>query len=160
MDIEHNLKNELREGMGLPQGSLYLMTEIVRYREKRLSSLLSQQGISLHEWRALRILYSYKGKVAMSELIAHSQTDRTALGRTINQLVKRGWVERFQDPDDKRAFFLYVTEVSQVTFAKVWHLVADFDKELLNSINENEQSLLKQILNQMMLSIDAYEKSE
>ncbi|MEI1756793.1 MarR family transcriptional regulator [Acinetobacter baumannii] len=150
MALKQELKEQMREGLGLPQDVLYLMTEIVRYREKRLSSLLAQKGISLHEWRALRILYSFKGNVAMSELIAHSQTDRTALGRTVNQLVNRGWVKRFPAPDDKRALFLCVTEASRETFIQIWHTVADFDEELLSSLNENDQAILKRILNTML----------
>ncbi|MEI1707665.1 MarR family transcriptional regulator [Acinetobacter baumannii] len=150
MALKQELKEQMREGLGLPQDVLYLMTEIVRYREKRLSSLLAQKGISLHEWRALRILYSFKGNVAMSELIAHSQTDRTALGRTVNQLVNRGWVKRFPAPDDKRALFLCVTEASRETFIQIWRTVADFDEELLSSLNENDQAILKRILNTML----------
>lgn len=41
----------------------------------------------------------------MSLLIANSQTDRTALGRTIDRLVRRGWVIRNLDPNDKRAVY-------------------------------------------------------
>lgn len=154
MAIHQDLKHQLDEGLGLPQDALYLMTELVRYREKRLSSLLGQKGISLHEWRALRILYSFKGDVAMSELIAHSQTDRTALGRTINQLVHRGWVKRFPAPEDKRALFLSVTDDSREIFVQVWQLVTEFDRQLLDSIDEAERPLLKRLLQTIMQSSD------
>ncbi len=76
---------------GLPQGPLYLMTEIVRQRERQLTALLAPLELGLHEWRALRIIHAFDGDVPMSVLIEHSQTDRTALGRTIERLVRRGW---------------------------------------------------------------------
>ena len=65
--------------LGLPQGPLYLMTEIVRQRERQLTALLAPLELGLHEWRALRIIHAFDGDVPMSVLIEHSQTDRTAL---------------------------------------------------------------------------------
>lgn len=150
MVTDNKLKTKMIEGLGLPQDFLYLMTEIVRYREKRLATLLNQQGISLHEWRALRILYSFKGQVSMSELINHSQTDRTALGRTIDQLVKRGWVERFTDPNDKRAFYLCVTSESEKIFEQVWTLVTDFDQTLLSHVDEQDRTSIRNILKKIL----------
>lgn len=41
--------------LGLPQGPLYLMTEIVRQRERQLTALLAPLELGLHEWRALRL---------------------------------------------------------------------------------------------------------
>lgn len=158
MATDANVKQKMSQGLGLPQDSLYLMTEIVRYREKRLSTLLNQKGITLHEWRALRILYSFKGDVPMGELIAHSQTDRTALGRTINQLVQRGWVERFPAPDDKRALYLRVTSQSQETFEQVWKMVTEFDQQFQASLSENDHVIFKKILKNMMVNMDISEQ--
>ena len=79
------------------------MTELVRQRERQLTALLAPLELGLHEWRALRIIHAFDGDVPMSVLIEHSQTDRTALGRTIERLVRRGWVSRLPDPDDGRA---------------------------------------------------------
>ncbi|MCR3859396.1 hypothetical protein K3Z84_28920, partial [Pseudomonas aeruginosa] len=79
--------------LGLPQGPLYLMTEIVRQRERQLTALLAPLELGLHEWRALRIIHAFDGDVPMSVLIEHSQTDRTALdfqGRRYGQVVDGG----------------------------------------------------------------------
>lgn len=78
--------------LGLPQGALYLMTEVVRYRERRISRLLIDLELSLHEWRTLKILYSYTEDDPLSTIIEHSQTDRIALDYSVDRLVSnRGW---------------------------------------------------------------------
>ncbi|POP21275.1 MarR family winged helix-turn-helix transcriptional regulator [Serratia marcescens] len=154
MDSEKKGAQSGRRGMGLPNGALYRMTEVVRHREKRLSALLALQGLSLHEWRALRILYSFPGDVAMSEVIAHSQTDRTALGRTITQLVNRGWVARFPDPEDKRAVYLRVMPASRPIFDQARQWVADYDAQLMACLDDAGLSALDDALQRMMLFID------
>lgn len=134
------------KGLGLPEGELYLMTEIVRQRERRLTNLLGPLGLTLHEWRALRILYSFTGDVPMSTIIAHSQTDRTALGRTLDRLVARGWVSRLPDPKDKRAVYLRVDPASRETFGKALKQVARLDEAALSVIGVNERAVLARAL--------------
>jgi DNA-binding MarR family transcriptional regulator len=154
MGSEKKDRHSGRQGMGLPDGALYRMTEVVRHREKRLSALLALQGLSLHEWRALRILYSFPGDVAMSEVIAHSQTDRTALGRTITQLVNRGWVARFPDPEDKRAVYLRVMPASRPIFDQARQWVADYDAQLMACLDDAGLSALDNALQRMLLFLD------
>ena len=107
--------------LGLPQGPLYLMTEIVRQRERQLTALLAPLELGLHEWRALRIIHAFDGDVPMSVLIEHSQTDRTALGRTIERLVRRGWVSRLPDPDDGRAVLVRRSPRHRRCSSRPWH---------------------------------------
>ena len=114
--------------LGLPQGPLYLMTEIVRQRERQLTALLAPLELGLHEWRALRIIHAFDGDVPMSVLIEHSQTDRTALGRTIERLVRRGWVSRLPDPDDGRAVLVRRSPAAQAVFEQALAQVAGLDE--------------------------------
>lgn len=160
MDFEKKHANSNHEIIGLPDSAFYRMTEIVRHREKRLSSLLALQGLSLHEWRVLRILYSYPGKVSMSDVAAHSQTDRTAVGRTITQLVNRGWVTRFPSQEDKRAVYLCVTTESRTAFDKARQLVSDYDTQLMACLDDVGLNALNDTLQRMMSYIDIPERGE
>jgi MarR family multiple antibiotic resistance transcriptional regulator len=135
--------------LGLPHSDLYLMTEIVRSREKSLTGMLSRLGLTLHEWRALRVLYCFEGDVPMSLLIEHSQTDRTALGRTIDRLVQRGWVSRFPDPADKRAIYLRTNPSSQSVFAEAFKLVSQLDDDMMSAIDAEETAVLSRALAKM-----------
>jgi MarR family multiple antibiotic resistance transcriptional regulator len=135
--------------LGLPHSNLYLMTEIVRLREKSLTGMLSRLDLTLHEWRALRVLYCFEGDVPMSVLIEHSQTDRTALGRTIDRLVQRGWVSRFPDPEDKRAVYLRTNPSSQGVFTEAFKLVSRLDEDMLAAIDAKETAVLSRVLAKM-----------
>lgn len=135
--------------LGLPHGDLYLMTELVRHREKNLTGMLNRLDLTLHEWRALRVLYSFEGDVPMSVLIEHSQTDRTALGRTIDRLVQRGWVSRVPDPEDKRAVYLRRNPASHGVFAEAFKLVSRLDEDLMSVIDVKDKAVLSRALAKM-----------
>ncbi|WP_460479288.1 MarR family winged helix-turn-helix transcriptional regulator [Comamonas humi] len=129
------------------------MTEVVRERERLLASALSELGLGLPEWRALRILNSFPGDVPMSTVAEHSQTDRTALGRTIDRMETRGWVQRIPAPEDKRAVYIRLSLESRGVFAKALKLVAAFDEQLLAMLTSQEQTILPQMLEKMVSSV-------
>jgi MarR family transcriptional regulator, multiple antibiotic resistance protein MarR len=139
----------------LPGGDLYLMTEIVRHRERKLTDILSRLGLTLHEWRALRILSSFEGEVPMSVLSTHSQTDRTALSRTIDRLVQRGWASRVPDPDDKRAVYVRREPESQEVFAQALALVSELDEGLIKLLNASESAALNRALGRIAKSLQS-----
>ncbi len=141
--------------LGLPQGPLYLMTEIVRQRERQLTALLAPLELGLHEWRALRIIHAFDGDVPMSVLIEHSQTDRTALGRTIERLVRRGWVSRLPDPDDGRAVLVRRSPAAQAGFEQALAQVAGLDERLLAGLGAGpEEEALTLVLGKLLRAFD------
>lgn len=141
--------------LGLPNGGLYTMTDIVRERERRLTVELSNLGLTLHEWRALRILSNFAGAVAMSEVVKYSQTDRTAFGRTIDRLVARGWVVRTPSLVDKRAVLLRTTAESKSSFLKAFKVVNQFDVGLMGALDEDERAHLDQLLTKIFSAFDS-----
>ena len=48
--------------------------------------------------------------VTQAELSAKSQIDRTTMGGIVDRLEKEGLVERFNHPDDRRAFQVFLTD--------------------------------------------------
>jgi hypothetical protein len=61
---------------GLPLSPIFSITNITRNRERYLTGALASIGLTLAEWRALRIMHSFAEAIPMGVLIAHSQTDR------------------------------------------------------------------------------------
>ena len=129
---------ENRPQMSLPSGVLYEMTNIVRFRERALSEKLSSIGLTLPEWRVLRIIHSYPEAIPMSIVIEHSQSDRSTLGRTVDKLVNRGWVEKLAEPSDKRAFRVRWLEASVGIYRQAHALVADHDTGMIAHLSAEE----------------------
>lgn len=139
------------KNLNLPSGAIYSMTNIVRNREKYLSNELALIGFTLPEWRAMRIIRSFDGPVPMSILIEHSQTDRSALGRTIERLVMRRWVEKLPDPNDKRAFLISQLGQHEEQFGKAYEITKKYDTGLLGNLSDDEQAVLISALSKIEL---------
>ncbi|WDD90676.1 MarR family transcriptional regulator (plasmid) [Burkholderia sp. FERM BP-3421] len=137
------------KALGLPSGEIYSMTNIVRNRDRRLTTELGRIGLTLPEWRVLRIIHSFAQDVPMSVIIEHSQTDRTALGRTIDRLVERGWVERLPDPDDKRAVYIRRRPASCVAFTQALQVVSQWDTQLMAGLDAVERGALSRALKKL-----------
>lgn len=135
--------------LDLPSGVIYSMTNIVRNRDKHLSNELALIGFTLPEWRAMRIIRSFNKAIPMSILIAHSQTDRTALGRTIERLVMRGFIEKLPDPNDKRAFLISWLDQQNDKFDTAYEIAKQYDINLLDHLSEDEKSILLSALSRV-----------
>ncbi|WEF30297.1 MarR family transcriptional regulator [Klebsiella aerogenes] len=135
-----------RPQMSLSSGALYDMTNIVRFRERALSEKLTSIGLTLPEWRVLRIIHSFPEAIPMSIVIEHSQSDRSTLGRTVDKLVNRGWVEKLADPSDKRAFRVRYLEASVNIYHQAYALVADYDASMIERLSEEDRQLLAALL--------------
>ena len=128
------------------------MTEIVRQRERQLTALLAPLELGLHEWRALRIIHAFDGDVPMSVLIEHSQTDRTALGRTIERLVRRGWACRTRTTVARAAA---PQPAAQAVFEQALAQVAGLDERLLAALGAGpEEEALTLALGKLLRAFD------
>jgi MarR family multiple antibiotic resistance transcriptional regulator len=135
--------------LGLPSGEYYAMTNLVRTRDRQLSARLAFLGLTLPEWRALRVLCSFGTDIPMSALIAHSQNDRSALGRTVDRLVDRGLVERMPDPQDKRAVYLRRRPAANEIFERAFVLAAELDEKLMAPLSNSERQTLGRSLEKL-----------
>jgi MarR family. len=66
----------------------------------------------------------------------------SALGRTVDRLVQRGWVERIPDPNDKRAFLVRKLSSADEIFERAFQLVGAFDATLQVALTPEERAVL------------------
>ncbi|HHD7482218.1 TPA: MarR family winged helix-turn-helix transcriptional regulator [Klebsiella oxytoca] len=125
------------------------MTDFVRNRERELSEKLAGIGLTLPEWRILRIVHSYSGAIPMSIVIEHSQSDRTTIGRTVEKLVNKGWVQKLPSPGDRRAFLVRPLNAVEDVYSKAYEMVTAYDTEILCRLSEEECALLASYLNKL-----------
>ena len=82
----------------------------------------------------------HKGPRAFKDLVAHRRVSAPTLSRSIEALVKRGWVVRVPHPDDKRQILLKLTGVGQQEFEGVRQRMQDHLAKLLAALSVDEQT--------------------
>jgi DNA-binding MarR family transcriptional regulator len=85
-----------------------------------------------------------KGSASVSALAATSQTSRSAVSKAVDALVRRGYVSRSQDPDDRRNIPLSLTPEGQHVMDAIFAEAGTWILSRLECLNEDElESLLQ-----------------
>ena len=87
---------------------LHLLAAASIYRDRHLDLQFEPLGLTVHKYRALLAIARFEG-CTMKELAQFTFIDRTTLTRTVDQLVKTGWVTREHAARDRRQVVLNLT---------------------------------------------------
>ena len=100
-----------------------LVTDVTRLMRKHFDRRAVRFNLTRAQWRALKRLSHGEG-ITQSDLAEMIEMEPIAVGRVIDRLQKAGFVERRADPNDRRAWRLYLTARA--------HAVVD-DMDLISS---------------------------
>jgi DNA-binding MarR family transcriptional regulator len=109
--------------------------------------LQTDSSASLTDFEVLVHLSEAPGRrLRMSELANRTLATRSAITRTVDRLVARGWVQRVRCDDDQRGFFADLTEqgVDQLRDMAPGHVMA-VRSLLVDLLDENEIAALHSI---------------
>lgn len=106
----------------------YLMSEGIAQR-------FAQQGfmISAQDFGILNLLWQGDG-LTHSLIAASMLRDKTTITRRIDGLVKKGFLRREVDPQNRRNIRVYLTPQGQSCKAKLIQILQDFHTEILAGI--------------------------
>ena len=80
-----------------------------RFFDRQVSEVLRSQGIiSLQQWRVVSQLW-LREKLTVRGLADHAAVDRAEVSRAVGELERMGYVERQENPGDRRSPLLSLT---------------------------------------------------
>lgn len=87
----------------------FLLNDLSRMMRKRFDSRARELDLTRAQWRVLARLRRRQG-VNQSTLAELLELEPITLARHIDRLEEKGWVERRSDPNDRRAWLLYLDD--------------------------------------------------
>jgi MarR family transcriptional regulator for hemolysin len=90
------------------------------------------------QWWVLTALYAHEG-VTQSELADFMELEKPTLGRLIDRLEEKQWVERRPDADDRRVKRIYLTETVQALMRALRVIAADLRQDALRDLDDDER---------------------
>ena len=138
----------------LEQHLFFWFTQVLDRRDRELAAALKADRLRAPEWRVLATLYS-RQRVSMSELAQFTSIERTTLSRTVERMVRRGWVMRLTDANDARVTRLALTASGERLFARIWPAVHRVNEAAVASLPEAAVGLVKWALQEMCRNFDA-----
>jgi MarR family transcriptional regulator for hemolysin len=114
---------------------------VSRLLRKRFDQRAAKLGLTRAQWRVLAHIGLREG-INQSALADILEVENITLGRHIDRLQDSGWVERRSDPDDRRAWRLFIMDKALPIMRRMQVISVDTRAEALDGFSAEEEDLL------------------
>lgn len=119
----------------------FLIGDVARLMRKRFDERARGVGATGAQWKALSALSRNQGinQGGLAELL---EVEPITLTRMLDRLGDAGLIERRADPDDRRAWRIYLTDAAQPVLAKLREVADELIAATLAGLSEADRSAL------------------
>jgi len=115
---------------------------------------LSEADGSIPMWLVLTKLKAAAWP-SQNDLAAAVGIEGPTLTRHVDALERQGLVRRRQDPDDRRAVVVELTDAGHAAHARLLEVVIAFDRRLRSGISQEEVDTLRELLGKLEENVTA-----
>ncbi|WP_209852039.1 MarR family winged helix-turn-helix transcriptional regulator [Paenibacillus sediminis] len=119
----------------------------------QFASRLKPYDITPEQWSVLYCAYKHEG-INQRELSELAGKDQPTTTRILDLLHKKGWIERQDDPADRRAYLIHVTPSAKELIEQTIPIEVQYNDELLQGVTDEQLAVLDQIMNQIKHNLD------
>jgi MarR family transcriptional regulator, transcriptional regulator for hemolysin len=119
----------------------FLVHDVARLLRVAYDRRTRDLGLTRSQWWVLNHLYFHEG-ITQSELAEMLDIEKPTLGRLLDRLEDKGWLERRADRSDRRAKRVYLTGNVQDLMRALRVLAADLRAKALDGLDEAEREQL------------------
>jgi DNA-binding MarR family transcriptional regulator len=125
----------------------FLLGQLGFHVTNRFTELLAPLGISPRHFGMLRMLGANDGQ-SQQQLCEVLRIHRNVMVGLVDELERRGLVERRKHPTDRRAHAVYLQPAGHKVIAQAEGIVAGLDAEILRSLDQTQRATLTELLQQ------------
>jgi DNA-binding MarR family transcriptional regulator len=123
-----------------------LISHLHRQNQKKLVKQFVPYGIgSGGQHSFLKLILSRPG-ITQDQLTAELKFDKATTARSVKQLENSGYIERKDDPNDRRSHLLYPTPKAIDFFPVLQSILDEFNKSLVGHLTDEELEKLHFLL--------------
>lgn len=126
-----------------------LFAQITKQYIGAISERLSHFDIDRHFY-LMYLIHISKEPLTQKELGNLLQQDKSAMVRIIDYLSEKGYVNRRQNPDDRRAFFVTLTAKAEESMPEIIEVFKSVDMASLDGLNAAQRQMLDEVLVKML----------
>lgn len=123
----------------------FLVHDVARLMRVAYDRRARALGLTRSQWWVLNHLYFNEG-ITQSALADVLDIEKPTLGRLLDRLEAKGWVERRADPHDRRAKRVYLTGEVQDLMRALRELAAELRADALDGLGEEARRQLMDTL--------------
>ncbi len=136
-----------------------LLHEVARLLKGRIESRAGVHGLSEAQLRLLARLWKEEGatQVRLAQLL---EVEPISISRLIDRMEQAGWIERRQDPADRRVRLIYTTEKARTVRNAVKDVAAQVYEEALEGVSAETRQAMFEGLEAMARNLSSGALSE
>lgn len=123
----------------------FLVHDIGRLMRREFERRVRDTGFTRNQWRVLAHLRRIDG-INQSQLADRMDVEPIALVRLLDKLEAAGYVQRRQDPQDRRAYLLYLTAKAGPLIERLEAISVELREEVLGGLSAAERDALIDLL--------------
>ena len=126
---------------------------------RQLYSLFKKNEVDItpEQWVVLYYLWQNDG-LSLGEVAQKTQKDNANTTRIVDRMEAQGLVKRTNKADDKRFFYLYLTEKANNMKPLVYKSILISTEICANGLSIDEQKTILMLLNKIILNMEAFKE--
>ena len=129
------------------------ISQLYRKGSVFINKEVSEYGIGSGQFMFLLELYINDGK-NQEEIAETLKIDKGTTARALKKLEEQGFVTRIKDENDKRSNKIYLNDKAKDGREGVLDVLNDWNKEITKSLTEEEEEMLKSLLEKVCKNIN------
>jgi MarR family transcriptional regulator, transcriptional regulator for hemolysin len=126
----------------------FLISDVARLMRTVFDRRVRRLGLTRAQWLALTRLHRRPG-ASQSELADMMEVEKATVGRLIDRLEAKGWVERRAQAGDRRVNRVYLTAEAERVHNRIWRIAEATVEDALTDLSRHESAQLLKLLGQM-----------
>ncbi|WP_454829150.1 MarR family winged helix-turn-helix transcriptional regulator [Pseudoxanthomonas wuyuanensis] len=136
----------------------YLIADLSRLFGRVFDRRSAHLGLTRVQWRALKRIHSSQG-VTQAELADLLDMEPIAVGRVIDRLQKSGFVERRNDPNDRRCWRLHLSPQSGQVMDPIEAVAASVREDSVAGIDPQQLQAALKVLMQIRENLSQLDRA-
>jgi DNA-binding MarR family transcriptional regulator len=120
----------------------YLISDVARLMRTVFDRRVRRIGLTRAQWLALTRLHRRPG-ASQSELADMMEVEKATVGRLIDRLEAKGWVERRAQAGDRRVNRVYLTAAAERLHKRIWRIAEATVEDALAELSRREAAQLR-----------------
>jgi DNA-binding MarR family transcriptional regulator len=122
-------------------------------QSQAINDALKAHGLARSQWQALSHVRA-AGTLTQKELQKLLRVEPATLTRIVDTLVAKGWLERLENPEDKRKKDLILTESGQERWAKIPNVVEIVEGRMVEGLSASDETRMLNLVEHMIGNLE------
>jgi MarR family transcriptional regulator, transcriptional regulator for hemolysin len=123
----------------------FMISDVARLMRTVFDRRVRRLGLTRAQWLALTRLHRRPG-ASQSELADVMEVEKATVGRLIDRLEAKGWVERRAQAGDRRVNRVYLTSEAERLHERIWRIAETTVEDALAQLSRREAAQLRKLL--------------